>query len=415
MKSTFIITFEAATAARFVGVATLLVAAGCSSDSDDKTPSAASEHLYALQTLVYQPDETTLSYVAVTDTLDVSGELTLRDAKELPGYAFATTINGKLLISSGEGPEITQYEVESASVWHERATLSFAGQGVPSFGAGLERHWFLNERVAYLTHEVTSRIVWDPTEMVIRGVEEDTGMAREAGGLVLDAAFNRPPRLLKGPVLKPFYYRDEDWFYFGESSRVAIYDQTTHAERTVLELPCPGLEVMSQAENGDTYFAPWTYGPTLSLFGEGPATCVRRVKANGTVDEAWAPDLSTWTDGRPVQVLRYVKDGKALGTVLHIDEVEGDFSAGYDQALADELDGHWRLWEFDLEAETARVIEEIPSSGSGFSMSEVDGRTFVFIPNEEWSETTVYEIELGGAARARFRTRGIVNTWSKIR
>ncbi len=136
--------------------------------------------------------------------------------------------------------------------------------------------------------------------------------------------------------------------------------------------------------------------------------------ASSVLDETWTPDLSEWTGGRPVQVLRYVRDGKALGTVLHLDEVDGDFSAGYDEDLALELEAHWRLWEFDLNANSARRLAEIPASGQGFSLSEIDGRTFVFVPDATWSTTTVYELDRG-QAHARFTVPGIVSNWVRVR
>lgn len=396
-------------------VVALTSACDDSSPASTPTPSGNSGHVYALQTLVYQPDDSVMSYVALTDTLDVEDELPLDDARELPGYAFITNIGGKLLLSTDEAPTIFQYEIGEGFVWDETGSVSFANQGLPSYGAGFERHWFLNERVAYLTLEVTGRVVWDPTQMRILEVKEDTQIESERDGLVLDATFNRPPQLLEGPVLKPFYYRDQDWFLFGPTTPIAVYDPETHDERDVIEAPCPALEVISQDEQGNTYFSPWSYGPTLSLFGEGPVPCIARVKPDLAVDSNWTMDLSTWTEGRPVHVFRYVADGQAIGTVLHVDEVEGDFESGYDEALVLELDSHWRLWHFDLDAETARPIEGIGPTGSGFSMAELDGRNFLFVPNEDWSETTIYEVDAQGTAEAHFTVQGIVNNWIKVR
>lgn len=386
--------------------------AGCG-DSDEPKVHPPADQLFALQTFVYQPDDDiTLSYVALTDTLDVKGVLPLDEARELPGYAFISSVNGKLLVSSGELPVITQYEIGADRSWNELERLSFGQYGLES--AGMERHWFLNERVAYLTYEVTGRIVWDPTDMTILDVKEDSNLELEREGLVLDATFNRPPLMPKGPVLKPFYYRDADWLHFGPRTPIAVYDPETHAEQDILDVPCPALEVMSQDEEGNTYFSPWTYGPALSLFGLGPAPCIRRVKPDSTLDEEWAPDLSEWTGGRPVQVLRYVGDGKAVATVLHVDEVQGDFSNGYDEELSWELDAHYRLWAFDLKAETAHPIEAVGPSGSGFNMAAIDGRTFLFVPNDTWSVTTIFELEADGQARERFKVPGVVNNWIRV-
>jgi hypothetical protein len=399
------------------------MACGTSPTSDESLETSEPTHfdggsatsLYALQTFVYQPDDTVTSYVALTESLDIDGALSLSRAREFPGYAFITVVGGKLLLSSGEEPTISQFEIDEDSNWTERAKLSFLSQGVPAYGAGFERHWFLDEHTAYLTLEVTGRIVWDPTRFEIVEVLNDTSLKSERDDLVLDATFNRPPRLLKGPVLKPFYYRDEDWYLFGPNTSIAVYDPDTHEESAVVDVPCPALEVMSQDEQGNTYFSPWTYGPALGLFGEGPDTCIRRLKSDSTLDEDWAPDFRDWTDGRPVQVLRYVGDGKALATVLHLEEVDGDFGSGYDETLAYELDSHWRLWLFDLENESARPVAGIGATGSGFNMERLDDRTFVFVPDEDWSSTTIYELEADGSAIERFSVGGVVNSWLKVR
>jgi hypothetical protein len=393
-------------------LSTLVLACDDSHSVSTPEPSGSEGAVYALQTFVYQPDETVMSYIALTDSLDVDGELSLGEAREFPGYAFISDVGGKLLLSTDETPAIVQYEISDDFDWHETGSVSFINQGLPSYGAGFERHWFLNEHVAYLTLEVTGRIVWDPTRMRIVEVMEDTELELERDGLVLDATFNRPPLLLEGPVLKPFYYRDQDWFLFGPTTPIAVYDPETHEEQEIIEASCPAVEVMSQDEQGNTYFSPWSYGPTLSLFGEGPTPCIARVRPDLTVETL---DLSEWTEQRPVHVFRYVADGKAIGTVLHTDEIEGDFESGYNEDLALELDAHWRLWYFDLDTETAHPIEEIGASGSGFSMAEIDGRNFLFVPNEEWSETMVYEIDDQGTAEVRFVAPGVVNNWIKIR
>lgn len=381
-------------------------------DEDDDEPQRA---VYALHTGVNQPDDTVIGYVALMDSLDVSGELSLADAREFPGYSFITSVDGKLLVSDGEMPTVTQFDISEELDWDETATLSFAGVGSFPFGASLERHWFLDERVAYLTMDVTSRVVWDPTEMVIRGVMDDTTLEAERDGFVLDAAFNRPPRMPEGPVVKLYFYRDEDWFRFGPETPVAVFDPDTHEEASIVNVPCPAVEVSSQDEEGNTYLSPWTYGPSLGLFGEGPETCIRRLNSESQLDEEWTPDLRSWTDGRPVQVFRYLRDGKALGTVLHVDEVEGDFSSGYDADLDEELASHWRLWLFDLEQESAQPIEGIGSIDSTFSMDNVDDRTFVFLPSPDSSETTVYEIDLEGEASERFTVDGRVSRWIRLR
>jgi hypothetical protein len=249
---------------------------------------------------------------------------------------------------------------------------------------------------------------------VIRGVMEDSALQPARDGLQLDATFNRQPRALEGPILKPFYYRDDEWSLFAQTTSIAVYDPVTHEERSIIDVPCPSLEVPTQDEAGNTYFSTWTYGPTLGLYGLGPDLCVRRITPDSTLDESWAPDLRAWTGGNPVGVFKYMRDGKAIATVMHVDEVDFDFSV-YDEEDALELDNHWRLWLFDLETETARPIEGIEGISSGFSSATFDDRTFVFVPNADWSRTSVFEIDTDGRATPRFETAGFINDWIRVR
>jgi hypothetical protein len=362
---------------------------------------------------VVDASEQVTAYVYLSDSLDFD-EVDLGRAREFPGYAFATAIGGHLLVSEGESPVINRFDIGADLSFGEGESLSFGNYGLAGGHAGLERHWLLDERTAYLTLEVTGRVIWDPTAFEITGERTDTQLEPKRDGLFLDATFNRPPQMLRGPVLKPFYYRDEDWFEFGAHSPIAVYDPETHDETRLIDAPCPGLEVASQDEAGNTYFSPWTYSPTLSLFDLGPKPCVLRITPELEVDD-WGGELWDWTDGRPVYVFRYMRDGKALGTVLHTEEVEGDYDSGYDEELAIELDSHWRLWQFDLNAETAAPVGGMGYSAGGFSWAQFGDRTFVFVPSEDWGSSTVYEIDADGEAHARFTTPGLVNTWVRVR
>lgn len=394
--------------------ATVLGAPAAPAGSEAPEPEQVLGPVYALENTVFGANDDPLSYVTLVTSLDIS-ELPPGQAREFSGYSFISGLNGKLLVSDGESPTVTSYDIDAALDWQESARVNFASYGVTGGAAGFERHWFLDEDTAYLTVDITGRVVWSPSEMTITEVKDDTTLQLERDGLQLDATFNRQPRRLRGPILKPFYYRDSDWFLFGQTTSIAVYDADTHEELRVIDVPCPSLEVPSQDEAGNTYFSSWTYGPELGLFDLGPDLCVRRIKPDSTLDESWTPDLTTWTGGRPVKVFRYMSDGVAVGTVLHVDEVDIDFSAGYDEAAAAQLDAHWRLWLFDLENETARPIEGVTGISSGFSWVQLDGRTFFFLPDEDWSRTSVFELDTDGNATKRFESVGFINDWIRLR
>jgi hypothetical protein len=204
---------------------------------------------------------------------------------------------------------VTRYEIGADRSWTELGSLSFGNDGVVDAGFG--RQWLLDEHTAYLEMEKTKRIVWDPTELVIRGVREDSALEPLRGKLEIEPGLNRRPRLHRGSVLRPFYYVEKtDWLEYAPTSQIAVYDPATGEERSMVDAPCPGLYVGTQDEAGNTYFGLWDALPKLALYGQGPAPCVARVSLDGTLDAQWAPDLTAWAGGRYVMVsLRRERQG----------------------------------------------------------------------------------------------------------
>jgi hypothetical protein len=399
----------------------LLGAATACSDGDDNTNVTSSSlqpgPVYALMTQVYGADDDRTVYVSLSDTLDVES-VSLRQAREFPGVANLAAVGGRLLISSGVEPIITEFSIGNDLGWTEGRTVSFAQYPLGD-NANFYYQFVLNENTAYLPFDAFKRIVWDPTAMEIRGAMEDTSLVPERDGLLLEAGGNRNSVQYEGAVLQAFFYHDEDWFRFGDTSLVATYDPTTHAEASIIELPCPGVSIATQDEEGHTYFGPWDFLGTLALYGEGPAPCVARLNADHSVDSAWTTDFTDLTEGRYINNFRYVGGGKALANVLHHELVDADLSAPYDADVATAIGAsgpHWRLWLFDVRAGTAAPVDGIDvdiSSGAQFAV--LDGRTFVFLPFDDWARTMVYELDDSAQATRRFEVTGDVFKWIRVR
>ncbi len=376
------------------------------------TPEADSP-LYALHFTVTDTDDNYTSYIALTDSLDLSS-VSLDRAREFPGFASIATVGGRLFVASATDPRVTSYTATPDLRWIDGQSVSFASYGAAD--SGFWNQFFLDEHTAYVTIDVTSRIVWDPTAMEIRGLMEDTHLPLERDGLRLEPTVSRQVRPPQVPVLRPFYYRDENYIEYGARTPIAVYDPVTNAESAVIDVPCPAVEVETRDEAGNAYFSAWTYGPELGLYGIGPACCIARITPEGTVDETWNTDLKGWTGGREVGVFRYMRDGKAIGTVLQQEEIQADFSAAYDQDVADALGGDvWRLWLFDLESQSATPIQGIGLMNRGFNWATFEGRTFVMVPYQDWSRTRVYEVDLQGNATEHYDTTGSFYDWIKVR
>jgi hypothetical protein len=393
----------------------LLAVTGCS-DTDQDGPNSGGvdeSPLYALHLTTMDATETYTSYIVLTDTLDLES-VTLDQAREFAGFTDVAAIGGKLLVSSSDTPVVTSYSFTSDREWIDGASVSFADYGTQ---AGFWNQFILNENAVYTSFDVTSRVLWNPTTMEIEGVREDSALELEHEGLGLEPTVSRQVRPARSPVLRPFYYHDEDYFQFGAQTPVAVYDPDTHEEAAVLDLPCPAVEVETRDEDGYAYFSAWTYGPDLGLYGVGPVPCVARVTPDQKVDREWSTDLRSWTGGQEIGVFRYIGGGKAVATVLDHDLIEADFDGPFDVDVSEQIHGAdvWRLWLFDLAAEVAAPIEGLELMNRGFSFASFEGRTFVMLPFDDWSKSRVYEINGDGRAEARFETTASLYDWVRVR
>jgi hypothetical protein len=154
-----------------------------------------------------------------------------------------------------------------------------------------------------------------------------------------------------------------------------------------------------------------------SYKGTAPAPCIARVGADFKLAETIDP--TTMTGGRFINNFRYVGNGKAFANVLH-HEALGVTSPGMltDAQLADLWMGgpHWKLWLFDMATKTGKPVDGIDVEiASGAQLSVLDGRTFLFVPYDDWGRTKAYELDADGKATLRFDTVGDVFKWVRVR
>jgi hypothetical protein len=399
------------TVSRCVAALTL---AACGGDDGTMTGEAGmSGPVYALMSAVFSANGDRSVYVTTTGSLDVP-ELSLDGAREYGGVANYAAVNGRLLISSGEAPTITAYDVDDAMNWHERETLSFASYPLTD-NANFFAQYLVDDHHMYLPFEGYKRIVWDPTDFQIRGVMEDTSLELDRGGLILEPGGNRSGiRYAGGQVMMPFFYHDEEWYEFGAVSPIAVYDPVAHTERKVVEAPCSGLAVASQDEAGYTYFSPFDYGPLLALYGLGPSPCVARLTPEHELDAGFTTDMRAWTDGRYVNGFRYIRDGWGLANVFHHERLGADFSAPMSAEVQDQVwdEANWSVWQVDLVGGAARPVDAIEVPSFGWNVVQIDGRSLLSIPSE--GTTTMYELDPDGNLSPGLTVTGDA-TWIRVR
>jgi hypothetical protein len=393
------------------------VVIGSDGASLDGAVSPSGSPLYAMMIQIYGTDDRTV-YVHLSKSLDLGPTLDLSRAREFAGVANFAPVNGRILVSSGLEPSITEYEIGEDLSWKQGRSVSFANYPLED-NANFYSQFVLDEQTVYLPFDVTSRLIWNPSAMTITQVLEDSKLELMKGGLKASPGGNRNGIRFEGPVQRSFIYVDEDYFAFAQESAVAIYDPASHGERQIVSLPCPGVDMPSRDEQGNTYYSTWNFQGTRALFGQGPKPCIVRLKPDHTLDEAWTTDLRDLTGGRHVNNFRYIGKGRAIGNVLHHELLAANWSGGYDPKVAEQIakeGDYWRVWMFDLNQRTAKPVEGIDVvTGMGTQFATLEGRTFLFVQYERYGRTRIYEIDESGLARRHADTQGDVFKWLRVR
>jgi|GEM_PF-5188691 len=377
-------------------------------DAGEAAPDAGSEKsVYALLWLVLG-DEDTTGYVQLTDSLDA--EPALDKAREFSGWTTMAAAGGNVLVASGDAPKLTSFPVDNTT-WGEGQTLSFANTGAT--GVGFGQIWLLNKNVGYFMLDTTSRVVFDPSELKIGEIVEETKLElTRKGGLTLGGSWHRESSFAAGDHINiPFSYYTEEGV--PGPSVIASYDPETHAEAKLTEVECEGLEVSSVDEEGNSYYSAWWIGGVGYLSGRDPAPCVVRVKPDGSIDDGWPKNFLDQTGDRPVTAWHYIGKNKAIATVLHKEELDVDFSKEVDPNL--ELRPYY-IWIFDLKTGEAHKLEGIEESAWGFQRAQFNGRTYLLIPNQSWQATTVYELDVEAeTVKPAFKVEGWLVDWIQVK
>ncbi len=399
-------------------VALTLASLGCSSDPSPAEPGGSgTEPLYLRQVAVYGPDET-LNYVMLSHELDFNVDAARLDAaREFPGYTGVAPIGGAVMAADGTAPFIRKYDVSDDLVWSEVGELNF---GLYPMDEGNYMNFYFqsikDEKSVYFYYgaDKTGRAVWSPEEWKILGSHEDTDLPTPAAGWELQNGGNRTGmRDYTGPVVQAFAQWREETNGYTDSSWLAVYDATTHAEKDVLEVPCPGLQQTTRDERGDLYFSTTFNLPIAVLYGAGPAPCVVKVKANGTLDQTFASnDLTAWTGGFYGVNFRYLARGKAVANVLHHDRIAGlDPEGAVDSDIATQIDEDPTLWELhliDMAEGTSEIVTGFADDhdvGYYTTYQLVDGRVFVTVQlDSETTRSSVYELDLDTATVSQIAT-----------
>ena len=403
-----------------LGAMTLLIAAssslvGCESGGDGGAPNGiggstgqdgSDQDWFVISTQVY--GDTTTSYIPVVPSLDVD-EVSLKNAKELDGRSSIAQIGEWLFVATSTKPVVTRYLVEKDGSLTEDGSLNFSNHGVPEFFS--IDAWgavFVDEEKAYIFNgNDGSHVIWNPTTMKITGVIEGPDLVQE-GYDIESVAVVRGNRMYR-----VFTFLNYDtWEFLQEPQYLAVYDlEKDELIKLEEETRCPQIYAQpSVDEDKNIYFSGHVWTPGLALTGDYPKSCALRVKAGeDEFDDEWQLNFADdVTDGREAATLRYIGGGKALLDVFHDERVEIDDNTDPQEVVST---SNWRLWLVDLEDKSGAPLEGIGYKGAGLTDVQIGDRTFLMLPNADWSETTAWELVDGEAIKG-FKIHG--NTYQTL-
>ncbi len=392
---------------------------GCGGDgSNGGGGGTETEPLYVMMSQVYDANGDRSVFYPFTKSLDPAAPITLTDVQQEPGVANMYAIGGKVLISAGTEPRVTRYRVTDDNKWIEEESINFAQYGLAEDGANFYGQFVLNAKTIYLPYETNKRIVWSSETMRVVGTFEDSMVPPPPSGMTMSTAGNRTDIQYQSAVRDVFSSMDGDWLHSEPKSYIVEYDSTTHAQKRMVEAPCPSLSIATADESGNVYYSTYGYSPVPALYHLGPAPCIVRIDPNMNVDTSFTTDLTAQTGGRHYTNFRYLKNGYAVAGVLYPElfDIQFDYTAAtVDPRIWDEIyrEDVWKLWLFDIDAGTAREIPGIP--GGYFQTAVLEGRAFVMNYTDSTGNSIVYELTDDGSLEERFTVPGDFFKWQRVR
>ena len=360
---------------------------------------------YILSTQIFDTDEA-LVYVAVLDSL-AQREIDLSQAREFAGDGDVWVFDGAVFVASGEDLTITKFSVEAGALV-EQGQVSFAAYGLTSFGFWLNT--FVSPSQALFLNDVSEYIVWDPSRMQITGTLPLPPAEERPGYRLFPGYSDRAARLVDGLLYQPFYWTDESFFGFLPSSRVVVTDVAAGSVVRVIDAPCPGLDYATADADSNLYFSSWIYAPGGAAVLDQPPTCVFEIPASGEPGVAF--DLASVTGGRQGGVMRHVRNGRALLSVLHDERFPPSDAPSVSELT---FAANWRFWSYDIAAAAAEPIESIDwNAGAQYSF-DIDGTTYMLVAEADYSASTIYDLGDGLSYDAVIETPGWATRLFRLR
>jgi hypothetical protein len=360
------------------------------------SPSASP--VYVAQSLVFG-DTGSTSYVSLLSSLNEQPDVSLEQAREFSGYAPADVHEGRLIVGSGESPEVTVFDIEADHTWTLHKKLSFANYTSASIAANIS----IAPPKVYSPVETVDFLIWDPIQGKIGNViAAHDDLLPKVGDLKVIKGY--PSELRDGLLFQPYYFSDDSYNNYAELSQIAVVDTAADESVAVLDAPCPHLHVSARDDDGNLYFSNGQGSiPAAVLSGEHPKNCFVKIRSG---QETLEPDVVYFSDiaeGREGSNLYYIGGDLALFNVYH---AELDAITEETEASDIAYSPNYHVWTYNLKTGASAPMEDIGYTGGQVVAYRIDNKTYLTVPAADYSETDVYEISPQGKPNLRFTIEG---------
>lgn len=365
---------------------------------DEPEPSPADpeqqpDPLYVGATRVFVPDGSQ-GYLFATHSIGADGEVDLSRAVEIADAWVFGDGGPDFFTATLFEPTLTRWHVSPEGNFERGITLNFANEGISGTFAAASTPP-ISETKAYFVDSTSMQVlIWNPRDMELVGT---IPLPDEGAAAGLEPIADMVIRGDRAFVSVFWASQDSGWTEYGDFVRlIAIDTDTDEIIETTDDERCATSSPAGTDADGNTYFSPWDYHAAVrKVFGAGfgSASCGLRVVPAGLgFDQGYDLDLTTLVGGRPAGSMRLISDDVALLHVWNEELVAATPETWPDTRF--EPGYTWYRWQ--LGSDSAEELPDQTPSVEGSEFRVVDGKVLSFANNEEYSETTLLELDAEG-------------------
>jgi hypothetical protein len=394
-------------------VGALLFAVACGSDGEqgpdeERDDDPAGTGFYVIATAI-SDDDGASTYVRVMDHVE-EGELDLSQAREFAGWSDLKVHEGQLFVSSGEAPRVFRFDVSDDGKLVDKGNIDF---GAYSSTANMYEQIFIAPDEAYLLGSGGEYVVWNPKTLEITGTIPLPELpARE---LIEPApSLDRGMIVRDGKLFHAVAFTNYKDYEMVASSAILVTDIAQGKVVQTIEASCPDLNVVDRDASGNLYFSNWVYSPAATLLHEDAKACVIKIPSGkAEINESWTTTFADVTGGREAAALSVLASGRALVSVFFEDNQP--FDAATDDIFAWVFGANWKSYTLDLGNKAASEVHGLGWHSGGYYMSRFDEKSYVLLPGDGYTTTTVYELSEDGSASPLLHTNGWATRLERVR